>query len=291
MRVKIPGSSANLGPGFDCFGLAWQCYNEMEFSPGGEGLKISGCPERFQNRDNLAYAGYKAVLDACGLREEPLSIEFLDTDIPVSRGLGSSAALIVGGAAAANSLHGLNLSKNELLSIATPVEGHPDNIAPSLFGGFTVSAMEAGRAITASFPVSDKLFFTALIPDFELSTELSRSVLPAQFSRADAIFNVSRAALLLKSFETGDAELVSVALADRLHQPYRTKLILGFEQVQKMANELGADGMCISGAGSTLLCIADSESFSEKMASAMAESFPGWRVRPMLPDLTGVTTE
>lgn len=288
MRVRIPASSANLGPGFDCFGLAWQCWNEIEFIPGGDKLKINGCPERFQNRENLAFRGYLAVLEACGLKEEPLSIEFLKTEIPVSRGLGSSAALIAGGAAAANALHGLGLSRDELLRIATPIEGHPDNIAPALFGGLTVSAMEDGRALTAAFPLSSKLFFTALIPDFELSTERSRSVLPASVPRADAIFNVSRAALLLKALGTGDGALLGLALQDRLHQPFRTKLIPGFNRVRGLAEGLGAAGLCISGAGSTLLCVAMGPDFSREMASAMAADFPDWQVRPILPDVQGV---
>lgn len=288
MIVKIPGSSANLGPGFDCFGLAWQLYNRIEFTLGGDSLSISGCPERFQNRDNLAYAGYKAVLDACGLPEEPVSIRFLETEIPVSRGLGSSAALIVGGAAAANALHGLGLSRDELLSVSTPVEGHPDNIAPSLFGGFTASSMDGGRAVTASFPVSEKLHFTALVPDFELSTELSRSVLPGEYSKADAVFNVSRAVLLIKALEQGDGALLATALQDRIHQPYRSRLIPGYERVRALALELGAAGMCISGAGSTLLCISLTPDFSGKMAGAMGQEFPAWRVLEMRPDPEGV---
>lgn len=288
MIVKIPASSANLGPGFDCFGLAWELYNKIEFSLGGDGLSISGCPERFQNRDNLAYAGYKAVLDACGLPEEPVSIRFLETEIPVSRGLGSSAALIVGGAAAANALHKLGLSKEELLSVSTPVEGHPDNIAPSLFGGFTASAMEGGRAVTASFPVSDKLRFTALVPDFELSTERSRSVLPGEYSKADAVFNISRAVLLVKALERGDEALLAAALQDRIHQPYRGRLIPGYDRAKALALELGAAGMCISGAGSTLLCVSSSPDFCAGMAEAMGKEFPAWRMLELRPDTEGV---
>lgn len=288
MIVKIPGSSANLGPGFDCFGLAWQLYNKIEFTLGGDRLAISGCPERFQNRDNLAFAGYKAVLNACGLSEEPVSIRFLETEIPVSRGLGSSAALIVGGAAAANALHGLNLTKEELLSVSTPVEGHPDNIAPSLFGGFTASSMDNGRAVTAAFPVSGRLHFTALVPDFELSTELSRSVLPLEYAKADAVFNVSRAALLIKALEQGDGALLAAALQDKIHQPYRSRLIPGYERAQDLAKNLGAAGMCISGAGSTLLCISLSPDFSAAMAEAMRTEFPAWRVLEMRPDTEGV---
>lgn len=287
MIVKVCASSANLGPGFDCFGLAWQCYNTMEFLPGGSGLEISGCEERFANADNLAYRAYRAVLDRIGAAAEPLRIRFLSSDIPLSRGLGSSAALIVGGVLAANALRSLNLSRETLLEIATEVEGHPDNIAPALCGGLTVSTMDGGRVVSAPFPLSDRLCFAALVPDFELSTELSRSVLPQTLSRQDAIFNISRAALLLRALESGDTGLLRTGLHDRLHQPYRTALIDGYEQAAALAYERGADGVCISGAGSTMLCISAEPAFAGRMAEAMAERFPRWRVLPLLPDRQG----
>ena len=287
MRVKVPASSANLGPGFDCFGIAWQLYNEVEFYPSRE-LMISGCPEKYQNRDNLAYQGYLAVLKAAGLPEEPVGIRFVSSEVPICRGLGSSSALIVGGVLAANRLHRLELSRDELLHAAAAVEGHPDNIAPALLGGLTASIMdEQGKVVTARFKLSDKLCFTALIPDFELSTELARSVLPQQISRADAISNISRASLLLKALELGDAELIPYALQDKLHEPYRLSLIPGVERLRELAMSHGAAGMCISGAGSTLLCVSSGSGFAAGMAMAMAAEFPSWRVIPVIPDLQG----
>ena len=288
MKFRIPASSANLGPGFDCFGIAWQCYNEIEFIPREEGLVISGCEEKYCNEDNLAYKAYRAVMAWAGQRESGLEIRFSRTDIPVSRGMGSSAALIVGGVVAANAIHGLELSGSELLAIATSVEGHPDNIAPALFGGFTVSAMDGIAAITTHFPISEKLFFTLLIPDFELSTELARSVLPVNVSRQDAIFNISRSALLIKALERGDRQLMRIALEDKLHQPYRTKLINGYDSAEAAAKKLDAMGICISGAGSTLLCIADRPEFSAEMEKELKESLPGWKVLGVKPDLQGV---
>ena len=287
MRVRVPASSANLGPGFDCFGIAWQLYNEIEFYHSPE-LIISGCPEKYQTKDNLAYLGYASVLKAAGLPEEPVGIRFASSDIPICRGLGSSSALIAGGVLAADKLCRLGLSKDELLHIAAAVEGHPDNIAPAILGGLAASIMdEQGRVVTVSFKLSDKLCFTALIPDFELSTELARSVLPGQVSRADAISNISRAALLLKALETGDAGLIPDALQDKLHEPYRLGLIPGVERVRELALSCGAAGMCISGAGSTLLCVSQSPGFTAGMTMAMAAEFPAWRVVPVVPDLDG----
>lgn len=288
MKLRIPASSANLGPGFDCFGIAWQCYNEIEFIPKSEGLVISGCDEKYCNSDNLAFVAYRAAMHWAGHHEYGLEIRFGKTDIPVSRGMGSSAALIVGGVMAANAMNGLELSGSELLAIAASVEGHPDNIAPALFGGFTVSAMAGSTAITTHFPISEKLFFTLLIPDFELSTELARRVLPNMVSRQDAIFNISRASLLIKALERGDRILMRIALEDKLHQPYRTGLIEGYDIAQAAARKLGALGLCISGAGSTLLCIADRAEFSAEMEAELKEQLPGWRVLGVLPDMQGV---
>ena len=286
MIIRIPGSSANIGPGFDCFGIGWQVYNNIEFLPANE-LKISGCPEEFQNEKNLAYLGYRAVIDAAGIENKAVEINFLESCIPVSRGLGSSAALIVGGAVAANELYDLTLSRQQILELSTPIEGHPDNIAPSVFGGFTVSVMDGERVVSVPFPISPRLNFTALIPDFKLSTELARSVLPANYSRADAIFNVSRASLLIKALELGDAELIAAALNDRIHQPYRTGLIEGYDKAKQLALSLGACGVCISGAGPTILCISDKADFAEQIKAAMAGLFPSWQVKELVADTQG----
>lgn len=287
VRVRVPASSANLGPGFDCFGIAWQLYDELEFSFGGSGLEISGCPEKYRNSENLAYQGFEAVRSACGAQTRPLKIRFLDSAIPVSRGLGSSAALIAGGAAAANALYGLNLSRQALLDIVTPVEGHPDNLAPCLLGGFTASTMAGGKALTAPYPISDKLCFTVIVPDFELSTHESRSVLPQSVPRVDAVFNVSRAALLIKALELGDRDMLAPCLEDKLHQPFRFALINGYDTAAELARIHGAWGMCISGAGSTLLCVCDDAAFADKLRPDIERALPDWRVISVLPENDG----
>ena len=287
MIVRVPASSANLGPGFDCLGIAWNLYNEIEYELSDSGLVIEGCDERFQGEDNLTYRAFRRALDYAGVKAPGVTIRFRKTEIPVSRGLGSSAALIAGGVVAADRLCSLGLSDEERLSIATGIEGHPDNVAPALFGGMTVSAMDGERAVTCPCPVSPKLYFTVLIPPFELSTELSRSVLPASYSRPDAVFNLSRTALLLRALETGDAQLLRVGLQDRLHQPYRLPLIAGVEQAKAAAEACGAIGLCISGAGSTLLCIAAEADFSRRFAAKLLETLPGWRVLAVTPDLSG----
>lgn len=291
MKILVPASSANLGPGFDCFGVAWKLYNELEFIPGGDGLVVNGCDEKYSNEDNLAYRAYKAVLERYQLAPEPLTINFLRCDIPISRGLGSSSALLVGGVMAANAIHKLSMSRDELLSVATALEGHPDNVAPALFGGLTASAVEAGIPLSVHYPLSPKLHFTALIPPFELSTALSRGVLPHDVPRADAIFNVSRAALLLSALGSGDIALLRAAMADRLHEPYRRALIDGYDTARGLAYKHGAEAMCISGAGSTLLCVAAHPTLADDISADLAAHLPGWRAVTLLPELEGAHVE
>lgn len=287
MKIRVPASSANLGPGFDCFGVAWQLYNEIEFASGVGGLTVTGCDARYCNENNLAYRAYCAALERYHLAPQPLVINFLRCDIPISRGLGSSSALLVGGVMAANALHNLGMTRAELLSVATALEGHPDNVAPAIFGGLTASAVEAGIPLSVPYALSDKLHFTALIPPFELSTERARSVLPHTVAREDAIFNVSRAALLLSALGSGDAALLRASMADRLHEPYRVSLIDGYDTARGLAYKCGAEAMCISGAGSTLLCISLGVDFAAKMQREISGVLPDWRVVELLPDLTG----
>ena len=287
MIVRVPASSANLGPGFDSFGIAWQLYNEIDFQITEDGLPISGCAEEYQNEDNLAWRGFRRVLERCGVPFTGVSIRFMRCSIPVSRGLGSSAALIAAGVTAANELYELGLSREDLLLLATEVEGHPDNVAPALYGGLGVSAMDGGRAITRRFPLSDRLRFAALVPPFELSTTLARSVLPAELPREDAIFNISRGALLLRALGDGDAELLNFAMDDRIHQRYRAKLIDGFKTARIEAQECGAAGICISGAGPTLLCVAERPDFPARMETALELALPGWEFMELTPDLDG----
>lgn len=278
MKVRVPASSANLGPGFDCFGIAWQLYNEIDFELCEKGIEISGCDRAFCSEKNLAYAAYKAVLELCGIKSGGLRIRFGQTDIPISRGLGSSSALLVGGIMAANALHDLKLSREELLNIATALEGHPDNVAPALFGGLSASALVAGKPVTVHFPLSEKLGFAALVPPYELPTAQARAVLPRYVPREDAIFNVSRAALLLNALGSGDVALLRTAMSDRLHEPYRIPLIEGFDIARGLAYKCGAASICVSGAGSTLLCVSDRYDFVPVVTADLNRALPGWKV-------------
>lgn len=286
VTLRVPATSANLGPGFDSFGCALALYNTYTFERIESGLEITGCDEEFRTADNLSIAAYRYALEALGLPMEPLRLH-IDAQIPVCRGLGSSSAMIIGGIMAANALHEAPFSREEMLTLCTVIEGHPDNLAPALYGGMTASLMRGGKPVTARFPLSPSLRFLALVPDFPLSTQLARSVLPQRVPFADAVFNVSHAALLLRALETADMEMIALALDDRLHQPYRKSLIQGYETVEGIAKECGATAFCISGAGPTCLCIAADDGVAERLSARLPEECPGWQVLALQVDTEG----
>lgn len=191
ITVQVPATTANLGPGFDCFGMALTLYGRFTFEELPAGLCFEGVPEAFCNADNLAVRAYFSALKAINLPQAGLFLR-IASDIPVSHGLGSSASLIAAGIFAANAAHGSPLSKQQMLTLATALEGHPDNVAPALLGGLTVSMMTDRQAIAVPCPVSERIHVCALVPDFELSTHRARAVLPQSVPFADAVFNVSR---------------------------------------------------------------------------------------------------
>ncbi len=284
ITLRVPATTANLGPGFDSFGCALTLYNIYTFERCESGLEITGCPEEFRSRENLSVRAYDRVMQALGLPADGLRVH-IRAEIPVCRGLGSSSAMLAAGALAANALHGSPLSRMELLTLCTELEGHPDNLAPTLLGGLTASLMDGKTPVTACFPLSEKLHFAALVPDFPLSTRLARSVLPETVPFADAVFNVSHAALLLRALETADMPLLRLALDDRLHQSYRRRLIPGCDVVQELAAHFGA--FCISGAGPTCLCITDSAEAAERLAARLPEACPGWQALCLRADAEG----
>ena len=286
VTLRVPATSANLGPGFDSFGCALTLYNTYTFERTEDGLEITGCPAEFCNRDNLSVQAYEYALRALGLPMTGLRLH-VRAEIPVCRGLGSSSAMIIGGVMAANLLNGSPLSTQEMLRLCTAVEGHPDNLAPALYGGMTASLMRGDMPVTARFPLSEKLRFLALVPDFPLSTQLARSVLPEMVPFADAVFNVSHAALLLRALETADTQTIALALDDRLHQPYRRGLIRDYDRVHALARECGVTAFCISGAGPTCLCIAADDETGRRLADRLPKECPGWQVLSLHIDTEG----
>jgi homoserine kinase len=277
--VRVPATTANLGPGFDSFGCALGLYNTYTFEAIDGGLEIIGCAEKYCNPKNLSVRAYEMTLQEAGVPYTGLRMEMLETQVPVSRGLGSSAAMIVAGVVAANAEAGYPFDNRKMLELATRIEGHPDNLAPAFYGGLTASMMNDGVPDTVTYQMADGLRFVVCIPTFELSTHKARKALPEMYTRADAVYNISHGAVLLKALETGDKSVISRALNDRIHQPYRFSLIPEYETVHRLAMESGAIAFCISGAGPTLLALTDDRNFAGRLSARLRnETEKGWKV-------------
>lgn len=278
VTVRVPATSANCGPGFDCLGLACTLYNVFtyELVPEGEGVTATAEGQDSaslpQGRNNLAASAFYTLWEKLGQPATGLRITSR-IQVPVSRGLGSSSTAIVAGLTAADALAGHPLSKEELVTEATLIEGHPDNVAPAILGGITVNVMEGGKVESLKLALAKPLQLVVLVPSLPLPTSKARAALPKQVPHRDAVYNVSRAALLVGSLLTGDYHFLRTALEDRLHQPYRLPLIPGAEEALEGARQAGAYNGIISGAGSTLLAYVPADTDARKVGEAMAEPF------------------
>ncbi|MGL5380868.1 homoserine kinase [Clostridium sp.] len=259
VRVRVPATSANIGPGFDSLGIAFDLYNVFEFEEIEKGLVFEDIPQEFCNEDNIIYIAMKKCFLKANYNAKGLKIKAVKQDIPISRGLGSSSSCIVAGLMGANFIMGNKLSKDEIFNIGVEMEGHPDNIAPAVFGGMVVSVMEEGKTVYNKLDIKDGISFIGLIPDFRLETEKARNVLPKEVSLKDSIFNLSRSALIVSCFITGRYDLLKFACKDALHQKYRSKLIDNFDNVYGKCFDLGALGCFLSGAGPTIMAIIDNK--------------------------------
>lgn len=279
VTVEVPASSANLGAGYDCLGVALALTNtiqlevrgwsrgEIELTVEGEGRN-----ELSEDRDNRFVQGFEAALEA-GRGELPDGVGWrivMHNDIPLERGLGSSAAATVGGLVAGNALLGGQLSTADLLRLASDIEGHPDNAAAALLGGFTVSA-RAGETVEAlRFDVPRELRAVLFIPELRLETDAMRDALPAKVPLADAVANLGAVALGVAGMAAGRTDLLRLLTVDRLHEPYRAKAFPQLPRLIAAAREAGALGACLSGAGSTVIAFADSMASFTRIEAAFA---------------------
>lgn len=287
IEVRVPATSANLGPGFDCMGLALNTYAYFRFSLQKEGLTITGCDPRWQNEENLVYQGFVKTLAYMKEEISGLSIEIDASGVPEARGLGSSAVCIVAGAMAANAFFQNRLNKYEIFDICTAMEGHPDNVAPAIFGSLTVSFMDDEKPNMIRYLVNRDLRFCAIIPDYPTLTEEARAVLPKTLDYADAIYNMGRCAALAKGLEIGNPMIIKKACKDKMHQPYRKALIKEFDTIQQLCDENEALALYISGSGSTMMAICDQPSKIASLITAIKNSYPTWDVKLLDVDLKG----
>lgn len=282
IKIRIPATSANLGAGFDALGLALSFYNYVEMEE-SDRVDISSADDIAVPTDesNLIYVSAKDLFEVCGKKLEGLKLRQTN-NIPMARGLGSSSACIVAGLVGANTLLGNPLTTDDLVDLAAQIEGHPDNTAPALLGGIVTAVFDGRKVHWVKQEVFTKLKFAALIPDFELKTEKARACLPKEVSHKDAVYNLSRAALFSASLLTGKFENLRTAVHDKLHQPYRMELIPNCREVFDIAYTHGAYGVFISGAGPTIMAIADesNEFFEGKMKFSLENAgLTGWQVR------------
>jgi homoserine kinase len=264
VRVRVPASTANLGPGFDSLGLALDLYTwvemrrsgETQFHLYGEQLEDKGIP---CDKTNLIYQVAQQVFEKAGVQVPELEVTMY-SDIPLARGLGSSATTIVAALTAANALIGSPLSGYELFHLASSIEKHPDNVGASLFGGLVVAFWDGERAEHIRVEPDSRLEVLVAIPDFQLSTEKARHVLPKEVPMGDAVFNVGHSNLLVAAMCSGRLDMIRHAMKDALHQPYRTPMVPGMAEILREATEHGALGIALSGAGPTMLALSDQSS-------------------------------
>ena len=274
IRVQIPATTANLGPGFDCIGMALELYNVVEMQQTEHGLLIEatgeGADSIARDGENLVCRSARQVFKQVGFQPTGLKINLLN-QIPLARGLGSSTAAIVGGVIAADILSGRRLSRKELINIAGAIEGHPDNVAAAFLGGIVISYRTDEDINCVKIQPPEGIKCVVAIPDFYVSTKSARDVLPYQVPLPDVVFNLSRVALLITALHRGDFTLLGAAMEDHLHQPYRAALIPGLKKVLAAAKLAGAKGVTISGAGPAVMALADSN--AELISQVMGDTF------------------
>lgn len=274
IKIRVPATSANMGPGFDSLGIALNLYNTYSFSYGEE-----------DGEKSLMREASDLVFQSIERTPEPVKVT-VERQIPISRGLGSSAACIVAGVMAANVYLDSPLGLTELLQLATQAEGHPDNVAPALFGGITASLMQEGKTYTQRFLPGEDWDYVAMIPDFHLSTRKAREVLPREIPFEHGVWNASRSGFLILALMHGRKDLLPLALEDRLHENYRKSLIPDFDDIKKALRRAGEEAIYLSGAGPTMLCISENGEQIKKLFEHLSLKNT-WEVKILHPDLEG----
>lgn len=291
LEVIVPATSANIGPGYDCLGIALNLYNKFYFEEINDGIIIEEKESDYINEDNLVYKSMLYFFQKIKPTKVPQGIKIKIVDeIPICRGLGSSATCIVAGLMAANYLSNAKLDKDAILKLATEIEGHPDNVAPAIYGNMIVSFMEQENIYYDKISIPNNLRFCAMIPDFKLSTERARSVIPKVISHCDGVFNVSRASLLITALMNNNLELLKVACQDKFHQDYRSPLINNYDDIINHSKKLNSLGTFLSGAGPTIMSLIEDNNndFICDMTNYLSSLSNKWILKDLKCDNQGV---
>lgn len=287
--VRVPATSANVGVGFDCLGMALDLTATFLMTPADD-LEVDGCEERFRGEDNLVWQSYLDTCRELGRDPVPLHVTIL-SPIPLSGGLGSSSACVIAGVAGAMALVGDGFSRERALELAVGLEGHPDNVAPALLGGLVSSFVDGDVTTSTRMDVAPNLRFVAIAPPYEVRTADARRVLPDEVSRETAVWQMGRCVAVVRALETGDAALLRAACHDRLHEPYRSQLIPDYAPLRETALAAGACAYMISGSGSTMIAVADGDEVAVAVAGALSTARPGYWLRVLPANTLGTTVE
>lgn len=280
--VRVPATSANMGPGFDSLGIALGLYNTLKISELESGIVVYNNSKEYipVGEKNMVYRACCRVFDEVGYRKKGIRI-IQNSDIPVTRGLGSSSACIIGGMLAANAISGRKLPYSRILDLAAEMEGHPDNVTPALFGGFCIAANEGGRTVYTSNKLNPALKIAIMVPDFFVSTREARVTLPEKVTLKNSSYNISRAALLTSLLLNEKYDDLKYAVGDRLHQTYRKDNIPNFDEVMDKSYEFGAKATYLSGSGPTMVSLLSGgyAKFESKMSEFLKTLDVKWRVK------------
>jgi homoserine kinase len=288
VTVRVPGTTANLGPGFDTLGVALQIYNDVRLTPNAMGVM------RWMSAiDDTGRLGAGSMINEaadlffrhCGTVPFGCDVS-VEGGVPAARGLGSSVTVRLGVVVGLSALAGARFTRQQFLDLVTMLEGHPDNAAPATFGGFTVAGRVGESVRCLTFPVPTRARFVALIPRFEVKTSEARTLVPDSLSRVDTVHNLNRAALVTAAFASGRLDALRGLFEDRIHQPYRRKLIPQLDDVIRGGESAGAIGGWLSGSGSTIVCL--TERNPEAVGRAMQQAMPNSDLRILLADPSGV---
>ena len=255
-KVTVPATSANIGVGYDCLGVALDYYLELMVSE-SESIEYLENGEEFSIplEENYIYSTIKLIEEKYNKKVPNYKVEIIKNEIPVSRGLGSSSSAIIAGILIADKFLGGILSEDDMAKLATEIEGHPDNVLPAIFGGMILASHDSENFYYSRIPFDNNIYFYVMIPDFKLSTEKARAVLPKEYKVSDLISNASKLGLLIDSFHRKNYDDLRFLLDDKVHQPYRFSLINNSEDIFNYSEKHGALGEYISGAGPTLISL------------------------------------
>lgn len=280
--VRVPASSANMGAGFDSLGIALGLYNTLKISEIESGIVVYNNSKEYipTGERNMVYRAICRVFDRVGYEKKGIRI-VQNSDIPVTRGLGSSSACIIGGMLAANVISGRKLSYPQILDLASEMEGHPDNVTPALFGGFCVAANENGRTVYSTNKLSPRLKAAVMVPDFFVSTRAARTTLPENVPLKSSSYNISRAALLTSLLLNEKYDDLKYAVEDRLHQDVRKENIPDFDAIMEKSYEAGSKATYLSGSGPTMVSLLSGgyAEFEKTMSDFLSGLNAKWKVR------------